>query len=52
MDTLKADGIEVEFEGRKGKRVETGDRVGIGGGGTKVGDSLVTGHGGEIEGGR
>lgn len=36
VDTLKADGVEVEFENREGKRVEFVDREGIGGGGTKV----------------
>lgn len=45
MDILKGDGIEVEFENREGKRVEFGDSAGIGGGGTKVGGSLVAGHG-------
>lgn len=45
MDILKGARIEVEFENREGKRVEFGDRAGIGGGGTKVGGSLVAGHG-------
>lgn len=28
MDALKGDGIEAEFEGSKGKRIDTGDRGG------------------------
>lgn len=52
VDTLKGGGVEVEFENRKRKRVEFGDREEIGGGWTKVGDSLVAGPGGKVEDGR
>lgn len=52
MDALKGDGIEAEFEGSKGKRIDTGDREGIGGDETRVGDLIVVGPRGKVEGGR
>lgn len=51
MDTLKGDGIEAEFERSKGKRIETGDREGVGGDETRVGDLIVFGWG-KVEGRR
>ena len=51
MDALKGDEIEAEFERSKGKRIETGDREGVGGDETRAGDLIVFGRG-KVEGGR